>query len=536
MKKSLVYIVLIVISLFTIYKASLIYETFLDNNIPVYDSVNYEKNQIEQFIRFKDNFSLWKRKTEIKYQLQFNSKDGGYFAMLMLLNPKLLFSDLDILIRSFISMLIFSITLFHFLEYKTNSTIKRLLIIILLLQFPLFYNERYGLATYIPELPSALLLLSGYLCVLLFFRKNKIFHLLLGLTLMLIPVILRLNFFIYSGLLILPLIYGIILRVVKLPTVKQILVYLYVVFLLIIVGSYFLYYLQYFREYYVKPSVEWEDYGDLYFTLKKFSENYINQIGVYGLLFIIFINLIRDKINENLNFNKLLFFVPFCFPFLLVFVINKSPNVPHVVSAMSIFSLLIILNIVFKKIKLDFINNKIIYFAFGIFFFSSLFIFFNNLQKVKLTYPEHETANKTVSFIVDSKLINNDFKYISFADDVAEIPIDVALLKKTGVYLKSNDHFYYHNWGWYHNISKDLNVDTCVNHYTERIDENYYDLIIMNDTINTLLSHFPISVKVHNRVEDYITKSKQYKLVFSKRTQANGVLNFYLKNKEDIMK
>ena len=114
LKKIIVYLVLSVIIFFTVYKASLAYNVFIENNIPVYDGVTYEKKQIEQFIRFKDNFSLWKRLTEINYQLPLNTVDGGFVSFLILI----IYSDYIIITLSCTLVLIIILisTYFHIIH------------------------------------------------------------------------------------------------------------------------------------------------------------------------------------------------------------------------------------------------------------------------------------------------------------------------------------------------------------------------------------------------------------------------------------
>ena len=151
------------------------------------------------------------------------------------------------------------------------------------------------------------------------------------------------------------------------------------------------------------------------------------------------------------------------------------------------------------------------------------------MNKLEQTLPEYKASYGAVQFIQNHKLIKPEFKYISFVDDVAEVPIDIALYKKGEVYLKSQDHFYYHDYGWYHNIDKKMNATTCLNHYLNKIDNQEFDLILMDEGINKDLEQYPFSKRIHTKVRSYLQKSPNYKVVQTERTKLNGEIRYYAK-------
>ena len=321
MKKSIVYCVFILLSLVTVYKAYHAYNSFIEHNIPVYDGVSYEENQIKQFIRFKDNFSLWKRMTEINYQLPLNFVDGGFVAFLILVNPSWLANDWDILIRSFLCVFIFSFTLYHFLSYIIESKVKRTLIIILLLQLPLFYNHRYGLASYIAEIPSGLLLLSGYLQLLIFYRNKSLLNLFFGLILMVIPIFFRLNFMIYTSVFLVPLFFISLKNFRQFSYWKKGIILLYTIVLLLATFFYCLPYLDYFIAYYVNKEVEWEGHGDFTNSVIYFFINVYDQLGGVGMLLFIFVLILNSSPKKpSFLYPKYLLIYPFIIQFFLIII------------------------------------------------------------------------------------------------------------------------------------------------------------------------------------------------------------------------
>ena len=528
----IVYLVIIVVSLFTVYKASVAYNTFIDNNIPVYDGVTYEKKQIEQFIRFKDNFSLWKRKSEIRYQLANNVVDGGFVSMLILVNPAWLSNDWDILLRSFVCVLIFSFTIYHWLKYKTESIIIRLLIIILSFQLPLFYNERYGLATYIADIPSALLLLSGYLNILIFTRNKSIGILLYGMTLMAMPVLFRLNFIVYSMLFLFPLFFLVFKHLKEFSVCKKSILIIYSMSLLFVTLLYFSQYLEYFL-YYIAPEVSWEGHGDFYNSILYFFKNLHQQIGIIGLFIIMFVIVIlninyTEIIDRNRRF-QYFYWHPILVMFTLIILLNQAVNVPHVITILSLSLIIGFFSLRLKFLKLYFLKIKSIIIISVLLIVCSNYLFSLDLKKIEKTKEEYIASKNTADFIAEVKSLNTDFKYLSFTDDVAEIPIDIYVFKKRNIYLRSQDHFYYHKMGWYQVVSKTYNLDSCVDHYINKIDNQDFDLILMDEGVNKDLEQYPFSKSIHTKVRSYLLKSPNYKVVHTERTKLNGEIRYYAK-------
>ena len=525
MKKVIIYSILFLLSIFTVYESRLVYSAFQDNNIPVYDGVSYEKHQIEQFERFNGNFSLWKKNTEFDYQMMMNGVDAGFVSLLIYIAPQWLTNDYDILVRSFLCLFIFSITLYHFLSFLYEKSLVRLTLILLILQLPLFYNERFGLSSYIAEIPSALLLLSGYIHVLIFFRNNKLFNLLLGLLLMSIPIFFRLNFIVYACLFIIPLLWGILKRVFKLGIINKLIFILFSTCLIGILLVYFIKYFDYFISYYVIQEVKWEGYGNVFTAFNSFLMNFINQLGLLGFILIAFILVIPKKpMFDELKF-KLLPVLPFILHFCIIIFVNKASNVPHVITAMTVFSILFFFSI--PQIKsFEITKTRLVLFMLLI-VVTGTFTFYTSLNRAKTTLPQLEASNKTVDYILKNIKLDKEFKYICFFNDVAETPIDVSIYREKGVYLNSQEHFYYHNFGWFHKVDKGLDEHKCSDFISHKIDDKFYDLIVLNTKIDKDLLSFPLAKKVWNRITEHVYNSKKYILIHTEKTKLYGNLLFY---------
>lgn len=523
MKKYLAYILITVFCFLTIIQSKIIYDSFQEHNIPVYDGVTYEKKQIEQFERFKGNFSLWKKNTEKNYQLMMNGVDGGYVTFLIYIAPKWLANDYDVLVRSFISLLIFSFSIFHYLARIHSNDYIRLGLIFLFLQFPLFYSERYGLSTYITEIPSAMLLLSGYIQFSLFRKNEKIVNLLAGVLLMIIPVYFRLNFIVYSFFFILPFIYVIIKFLIYNDWKIRIKVILFLSLILIIILNYFLLYKDYFINYYINPDIKWEGHGNLINSLKSFFIDYFNQIGWIGAFLILIILVSFKKINK-VSWSSFYNFYPFIVIFSLIILINKYVAISHVISAITIFSFLFLIGLL-NNIIIS--SKKIIAFSFYIFIIFGFISFFTKYNKVSKTLDYFEPSVLTEKYIFTKENNNSVKNYICLYNDVAETPIDVKLYRRTHRYLNSQNHFFYHDYGWFHKIDKSLDSNVCFDYLKNNFETKKIDLVVLNEKVDQELLKFPLALSIWKKLNHYFRNQNKYKIDHIEETELYGKLYFY---------
>jgi hypothetical protein len=256
--------------------------------------------------------------------------------------------------------------------------------------------------------------------------------------------------------------------------------------------------------------------------------NYIEQFGFLGLILIVFIILTPKKEFFHKTFNIFFMILPFLLHFSLIIFVNKASTVPHVIAAMTIFSILFFFSI--PQIKsFEITKTSLVLFTLLIIVLGT-FTFYSSLERAKTTLPELEASNKTVDFILNNIKLDKEFKYICLFNDVAEIPIDVAMYREKGIYLNSQEHFYYHNYGWFHKVDKDLDEYKCSNFINNKVDTKFYDLIVLNEKIDQDLLNFPLSNKVWNRATKHVYNSKKYRLIHTEKTKLYGNLLFYRPN------
>ena len=87
MKKK-IYLLIVFIAIITTAKSYMAYTIFDESNIPVYDGVMNEKNQITSYIRFKNNFKLLERLNQVVYEFKGNPLSAGFSCMIALINPE----------------------------------------------------------------------------------------------------------------------------------------------------------------------------------------------------------------------------------------------------------------------------------------------------------------------------------------------------------------------------------------------------------------------------------------------------------------
>ena len=87
--------------------------------------------------------------------------------------------------------------LLYYLLILYLSPKEAILTLFLISFLPVFHHFRYGLVTYIPELSSALLLMSGVISFTIFKIINKSIYIYIGILLMYASVIFRMNFVVY---------------------------------------------------------------------------------------------------------------------------------------------------------------------------------------------------------------------------------------------------------------------------------------------------------------------------------------------------
>jgi hypothetical protein len=518
----------ILFSALTTYKSYQAYEAFDHNNVPVFDGVMNENRQIKSYLRFNNNFSLMERVNQAIYEFEGNHASPGFSSFIALVNPQWFINDNDIILRSFLAVLIFSWILFVFLSQRTSS-INAAIIITLLFQLPLFYHYRYGLTTYIPEIPSALFLLSGYLMILLFFRSEKLFHFIIGIILIIVSIMFRFNFFVYAAFFFLPLTYQSIKILLKKSRIQITLTSMFLLgclsFMIFYISSHFTFFMNYYNQ-----KIPYAELS-LHESFRTLFIDFGNEIGWIGLLALIgILFLANQQITTTDDRNKkeeLYILYPFAFFFLFIILFAKSVNNPHIVAAMVVF-LSAVFMVRFSFVKKLVNSLKGIYVRIGV---VSLILLLNinytyGYKKFSVTLPEQLAHKKVVDYIIGKKTLSPNYKYICLYDENVEIQIDVAVFRKTGICLNSSDHFYFHDL-YLAQISPKLIVSECIDYYQNKIDSSQFDLVIINEKENIPIQGYKIAPTVNRELLLYMKNTTNYKFVKKEISQYHGNVLFF---------
>ena len=522
-KKTLIYfIILIGLSAFATLKAKWSYDSFIETNIPIYDGVIYESQQIRRFELFHGDFSLINRYSQAYYEFQGHYVSALYNSFITFFFPSFLINDNDIFLRSIFSVFFFSLAIFIYFKEQINPK-KLLFIIAVILQFPLFYHHQVGLGAYIPEFTCSLLLISGYLFILHFFKKMEFKYLILGISLMILPIGIRFNFFAYTFLFCLPLFILYIKKwkqfIPKLKLYSAILI----TFSILVTGCYIIYFFKPFYLYYTKTAYNYSYFSLAFSTMVNNLQTYFSWEGMLVILILILSNAAQKNEINKFKCKNLLISFPFIAFFSFIILYLKSENIPHINAAMSAFLIIcsfVILPI--KKIKL--LTDKVVLTCLVILFICMNFSFIKEVKKER--YSPLYTAQRSVINFLTTKIKvekNDSLNYLCFFEGMAEIPMNVVVYKNTGKMLTNPECFYNHDI-FYYNSLKCKNPTECFEYYLPRIKN--IDYIIIN-TNPPKINLFPIAKKLNIKMQEYLKGNPKYVVCKKINTCFYGEITFY---------
>ena len=485
------------VSSFSIFSVS----NFESLNTPIYDGVMYDYQQIKRYDKFHGDFSLINRFSQAIYEFKGNATSGLYSALVTFLAPSFLISKWDIFIRSFIGVFLFSLS--YYLFFKSYFHKNWVLVSLgIFFQLPFFYHYRTGLGSSVPELVSAVYLLSGYLLILFGIYQLKIRYLAFGLLIMLIAVFFRFNFFVYFVLLSPSLLFGLIINW-KLLTLKQrkSSFLLLVLFLLVFV-SYISIYFASFLNYYTKGSYAFTTISlSLNFMFEIFNE-YFGFIGLFILLLIIIGNSIFSSNIQYYFINKkLLFFVPFSVFFSFIVLYLKSTNVPHIMSIMALFLALFLVS---RKFPIYLKEKKWVIYLMIVLYCIVFCVNGYAIYYQKVT-DQYKTQNEVVSY-VEKRLSNNqNVNFRCFFDSGIEIPIIVALYNRQKILYPLEGGFNVQD------VFYPKSIDYHTNEYITNLQST--ELIIINSQQSRGLQIGEKALMIQNNLRRHLINDPDYKIV-----------------------
>ena len=489
------------VSSFSIYSVS----HFEALNIPIYDGVMYDYQQIRRYENFNNDFSFINRFSQAIYEFKGNAISGLYSAIITFFTPSFLISKWDIFIRSFIGVFIFSIS--YYLFFKKYFFKKWIIIsLCIFFQLPFFYHFRTGLGSSIPELVSAIYLLSGFMFILSGIDKIKVSYITIGIIVMFLSVLFRFNFFVYLVLISTPLLFVLIYKWRRFSLIQRKRLVIILVLFSIIFSGYISIYFSSFINYYTKGAYAFTTISiSVSFMLEVFKE-YFGITGILIFAVIIFgnsINLKEKPFYFKLISTNILLVIPFFVFFSFIVLYLKSTNVPHIMSIMALF-----LSIFVISLKINFflkkVNIKIVQICLSIFLIIFIYINFHKIHQLSIT-NQYLTQHKVVSFL-DGKLMKNpSIKFRCFYDSAIEIPIIVALYNKQNKLYKLDGGF---------NV-QDVFYPKSVKEHTNEIISTLssVDFVIINSAQSKGIQIGEKALKIQLNLRKYLYNNSKFKIV-----------------------
>jgi hypothetical protein len=522
-KSTKVYFVLIAILTFIIVKAALVNRVAFDQvNVPVYDGVLYEFQQLKRFQKFEGDFGLKNRISQTIYEYQGNPVGGLYTSLLTFFAPSLLQNNTDILLRSFVGFFLFGFSFFLIFR-KKYSDFWAFSLLLLFSQLPILYNYRIGLGSYTPELIGAVYLLAGYLFLYLFVKEKRFIYFLIGFLSFLFPLAFRFNFFAYAFLLSLPIVI-LFIKEYKQFSVKLRWTLLFVG--LAILSVFLINFFYHFNVFYIYYTTVCYAIGNLEASLIYFGQN-IQEFYSYNYLVVLLIALVGNQLFRNREEIKwipdflasIVFLYPFIVYSIFVLFVMNSTNTPHIMSISLFFGILSL--IVFRfPFNLHLKKSKSLQFGVGLLVVvSSLSLFsfthyFKPHQKIEKYY---EAQRFTINYIKKNKVKSMFNCY----DAMLDIPINTALYNDQKIMIPYTGSF----------VTNDIylrfsckSYDTCLSQYVSQLEQA--DLIVINEN-ETDPYILPMAKKIRCVLRQKLATGKTHKLVLRKNFKLYGPILFY---------
>lgn len=498
-----------------------VYESFIKNNIPVFDGVMNEKNQINSYLRFKDDFSLKNRYSQVIYEFLGNQLSAGFGCILALIYPKSLSNDIDILLRTFISIYIFCFSVFKLLQKNGFNTNAIFLMISSIFIIPLFYDYRTGITTYVPEISSGLFLFAGFIQLIFFKENNQFKNYIFGLILFALALFSRFNFFVYEIILLLPFTIIIIKKHISTNKLK---LFAYSLFSISFFSFYFIYvaqHLAFFQSYYLKPVI-YENTSALlsiqhFFSFSKVQLSYL--ILIFVLLILIFA---KFKVDFNYKSTSMLFIYQFSF-FSIFFLLYMKASQPHIFALFTLSIVFLVLGVITPKYK-EILQNKI-FVTIG---YSIIFLLLVlNLQNKDKSYKEYKLPNYVSKYVSNKVEKNKDYKILNCFEEQLEVPLFVNVFHKTQVPMNTNLKFYFHDWNYF-DIDNKLNFKSISKLYISQITENI-NLVVIDKKLNKKIKPYKNACYLNRKILSFLSNSNKFRLIKTIRDSYFGEILFFEK-------
>lgn len=461
------------------------FDAFHEVNPRMFDGVMYEYKQMQTYDRFEGDFSWRSRYSRAVYELNGTPNDGLYTAFLCLLAPQWLLTGTGNAVRAGLALFFLLLSLSLWLRARVHG-VGMSLILASICAIPALVSPFFGVGTYMPDIPAVLLITSGVLLLLSYAETGgRPAYLFLALLCLVLAIGSRLNMFVYVGALLLlaaPILWQ-VFRLIREEGrssrcyASLVLLTLFVLGMVAYVGPR----LDWFFRYYNDTAYGQEDMlGSLSISSGLlYATN--GLLGVSVVFIIPLVLLVFRKVDRPMATQWWWGMLPAA-PFLLVYgipvLVKRLPNNPHVLNSafvvLPVF-LIVVALLLSSRFKLPDLSRFRL--PLGVLvvvlMLSSLFWQQSAMKGYKQPTPSNEATASLVDFL-EQEYPDGPPAFIAFHDDLVHIPVEVHFRKKYGHRFSNLPTFITKP-----SLMKCVDVETCIAHYLEVLDE--VDVVMVND-------------------------------------------------------
>ena len=494
--------------------------------MPVFDGVMYEKKGIDRLDKFSENFSLVNRYSQAYFEFFTNPVSAFFSSIVTVVYPKWLAGNTHILVRSFLALLAFGLLLSELLPFK--QAWRKVLVIGLLYGNFFFFDFRVGLGSFIPEITCTLLLLSAYMSLWLYIQRKQFKYLALTMIFITIGVGSRYNFVVFNLLVLLPLIPIVLLeflRVVQRYRWFKIGIILGWLFLL---GTYLYVHLDFFLSYYFKPVVYEET--SLFLSCSFLLKNFFNGFGWSGMASLAIVFLIaaagQDRLKRPVR-NLIFAWYPFVFFLIFLLLQKRGYNVPHI-NTLNFVALLFAVALPIQQFR--FLLEKKVTVVLCVLSGAVVFGQHYYYHRKLISYQSLDDDNlvpRMIATNLSNKLLNGEqVNYMTAFESLLEVPIDVAVYRKTKIWLGTTNQFYLNDWNLW-DIDTSLNVDRISEYYKNSIIEKKISPFYIGKELPKMYRGFTTASEVHGQLYDFIAHHSAYMMTDTFHSEYHGTIYMF---------
>lgn len=509
-------------------------QNFTSHNVKVFDGVMYEYQQVRRHQKFQENFGLGNRLHSAYNELLANPNAGAYHALICLFWPQSLLTDQDLWLRGTIGLFIFFCLLYLLL--RNHQKWLWISVVILWGLLPGHVHARYGIGSYIPDGIGLVWLMSGLLALYQFQNSGNRLWFLAAPLLLLLGIGMRLNLFVYTALMILPLLWPSFKTMRQFSLRQQGFLWAWLAINLLAFGLYLYTRFDWFWVYNTQLGYGKTGLGE---AITRSLEWFMLLQGTEGIALHIFFLLLGLMAfpKEHIRLWRILS-LPFVIIYALSILILHAPENPHVLNAAFLSSPFFCLSIGQLLSKYLTVGRGLKPVLFPVVLSIALVSAIAN-QSV-LWSLEKQTMNLYLAPKKAGEVLLNEwqeknspsFQYLFFFDEMLAVPLQAELYKSKGIWIPEQKSFFFKRPFLEHNASC-ATLNDCISYYLELA--KGMDLVAINrpnGQSNKLRADYPFADSTALRVEALIWQNQQWQVVDSITSPVHGSVVFLRTSKK----